>query len=167
MPNRYLQPVRGQRVRGVAAALLPLTLGVWMAGCPASPEPGSESGAREEASVASPEIHFPQLKPATGERAFPEALLEGTLRLDGRCLRAEGGDQSYLVLWPPHVRLDRGGGSPRLVDEKSRVNAEVGGTVRLSGGEVEAAAAVLRELSEPLPTDCPGPYWLAGSLIAP
>lgn len=149
------------------AVLLALVVSVLLTGCPPGPDPDAGNASHPEGeAVTGSDFFFPQLTPSTGERAFPQALLEGALRLEGRCLRVEGGGTSYSILWPPHVRMENADGSPLLVDDKSRETARIGGDVRLSGGEIEAAAPIFQELREPLPADCPGPYWLAGGLLA-
>ncbi|HEX2095338.1 MAG TPA: hypothetical protein VHG28_23280 [Longimicrobiaceae bacterium] len=110
---------------------------------------------------------FPQLAPAA-EREYPSALLEGTLLLDGGCLRvrASEGGTSYLVVWPPQAELNASSGTVRVLDSHSRVAAQAGGPIRLGGGEVDSSVPVLRALRTPLPTGCPGPLWLASSIVA-
>ncbi len=109
---------------------------------------------------------FPQLTAATKERAFPNALVEGTLTLTDGCLRIKEGDKfNYLIIWPPQTRLDLSSNSIRVFDEKSRVTARVGQTVRLGGGQIQTSAPILKELRYPLPNKCPGPYWLASGIV--
>jgi hypothetical protein len=110
------------------------------------------------------DLFFPQLAPASSERAFPSALADGTLILEGGCLRLQEG--GYLILWPPQVSLSRSGESIQVVDAESGKTARVGEKVRLGGGEVQAGAPILNELREPVPDGCPGPYWLASGILS-
>jgi hypothetical protein len=105
---------------------------------------------------------FPQLAPATGERSFPSAEIDGTLVLNQGCIRLQEGN--YLVIWPPRVRLESSGGSIQVIDEENQTTARVGEKVRLAGGEVQTGAPILDELRQPLPSECPGPYWLASGI---
>ncbi len=131
------------------------------------PDSGSLGANQEEASSGDrPEVFFPQLGPPIGPRAFPEALIQGTLYLSRGCLRVGAEGEGSLIIWPPQVQLERNGDSIRLLDESSKVEVEIGQTVRLGGGEIEPGAPILRELREDLPSHCPGPYWLASGLIS-
>ena len=112
-------------------------------------------------------IFFPQLLPANGERAYPEALLEGTLIIANVCLRVQAreGDTSYLIIWPPHVVLNITDNTIQVTDQESQAVAKVGGAVQLGGGEISTEAPMIQELREPLPATCPGPYWIASGIV--
>lgn len=72
--------------------------------------------------------------------------------------------QTYLVVWPPGVQLRRTGDRLALVNDAEQVLAEVGETIRMSGGALPTAAEVAarQPLSQPVPPRCPGPYWVVG-----
>jgi hypothetical protein len=93
-----------------------------------------------------------------------EALLEGTLVAQAGCLWVlpETGTR-YAVIWPAHVELEPGAAPARVTDRQSGVSAQVGGPVRLGGGEVPAGSA----LASVLPRGCTGPIWLASGIVAP
>jgi len=142
-------------LRKLTLTLLSLSLSLGMMHCASSRTTRSNE-----------EIFFPQLALSNKERAFPDALIEGPLHLSRGCLRVGANGEGALVIWPPHVRLDRTGDSIRVLDERSRVEAQVGQAVKLGGGEIESTAPILRDLREPLLARCPGPYWLASGLIS-
>ncbi|HKY55465.1 MAG TPA: hypothetical protein VJM08_14205 [Anaerolineales bacterium] len=112
-------------------------------------------------------IFFPQLLPANGERAYPEALLEGTLIIVNDCLRvqARAGDTSYLIIWPPHVVSSITNDMIQVTDQGNGAVAQVDETVQLGGGEISPEAPMVQELREPLPATCPGPYWIASGIV--
>jgi hypothetical protein len=112
-------------------------------------------------------VFFPQLLPANGERAYPEALIEGTLIIDNDCLRVQAreGDTSYLIIWPPHVVLNITNDTIQVTDQESRAVAQVGEAVQLGGGEIFPEAPMVQELREPLPATCSGPYWIASGIV--
>jgi hypothetical protein len=112
-------------------------------------------------------VLFPQLLPANGERAYPQALLEGTLTIINDCLRVQAreGDTSYLIIWPPHVVLNIANNTIQVTDQESEVMAKVGEVVQLGGGEISTEAPMIQELREPLPATCPGPYWIASGIV--
>lgn len=92
-----------------------------------------------------------------------EALLNGTLVAEGGCLWVVGPTgYRYLVLWPDGVDLVAGAVPARLADRRSGASAQVGGPVRLGGGEVPDSSA----LDASLPPGCRGPLWLASGIIA-
>lgn len=112
---------------------------------------------------------FPQFSPS-GESM--EALVDGRLVLDGRCLRLQvdhptsgAGAVSYLVVWPAQASLDADATPLRVTDAQSGVVASVGQRTTLSGGEVRDAAPDASSLATPIPTVCHGPYWLAGGIV--
>jgi hypothetical protein len=112
-------------------------------------------------------VFFPQLLPANGERAFPQALLEGTLIIVNDCLRVQAreGDTSYLIIWPPHVVLNITNNTIQVTDQESQAVVQVGEVAQLGGGEIPPDAPMIQELREPLPATCPGPYWIASVIV--
>ena len=119
--------------------------------------------------VAAPEPtihpHFPQQREAEG-RVAKEALMEAELVLEDGCLRAKkmkGTD--YLLIWPPGFKLSVDGGDVRVSDDTG-TSLSVGEEVRIGGGGVSLThVQVLVE--QPLPHDCPGPYWIVGEIPGP
>jgi hypothetical protein len=93
-----------------------------------------------------------------------EALLEGTLVAQAGCLWVVSPEGSrYAVLWPPHVELAPGVRPARITDRQSGASAQVGGRIRVGGGEVPGTPA----LGGSVPGGCQGPFWLATGIVAP
>lgn len=117
--------------------------------------------------VTQPAVFFPQLIPVDGERAYPQALLEGTLLLVDDCLRVQEreGNTSYLIIWPPHVVLNITNNRIQLTDQENLAVAQVGEAVQLGGGEISTEAPMIQELREPLPVTCPGPHWITSGIV--
>ena len=136
---------------------------VALAACaqPAS-EPPQATQSPAVADNGGQQLLFPQLKPAPEPRPFPQALVKGALELEGACLRLQAmpDNVSYLVIWAPQIV--RQGNS--LTDTRSGRQALVGAVTELSGGVILKEDPLLLELQAPPPADCPGPYWLAGSI---
>jgi hypothetical protein len=170
-------PLDGNRARlSLQRILLPLLIGFLMAGCQHSPlaaskpdsVPVSQPVAKMQEIMPIPDRKpfFPQLTPPTREREFPSALVAGTLTQSDDCLRILGDDKtSYLIIWPPQVRLEVSGDSIRIFDEKSQATARLGQTVKLGGGEIQTGASIFKELRYPIPKNCLGPYWLASEIL--
>ena len=109
---------------------------------------------------------FPQLKPTQPPAPSMEAIIDGTLVLDGRCIHIQALDTRYLLIWEPSVRIfGSGGAAVRMVDPKNQINSFIGEHVRVSGGGVNRSSPLLDGLYEPLPIECPGPYWLASGFV--
>lgn len=77
---------------------------------------------------------------------------------------SEGG-ASYLIVWPPDVTLSVTREAIQVRDQAGQVVARVGDEVQLGGGELSLQSPIVQELHEPLPSGCPGPYWLASGII--
>ena len=133
---------------------------ILFAACTSSPE-------QTDVPMTQPPVFFPQLLPANGERAYPEALIEGTLIIANDCLRVQApeGDTSYLIIWPPHVALNITNNMIQLTDQESQAVVQVGDAVQLGGGEISPETEMVQELREPLPAACPGPYWIASGIV--
>lgn len=94
------------------------------------------------------------------------ALLVGDLVVEEGCLRlAEGnGGSSYLVIWQPDYFLNNNEGVIEILDKEGGVVTRVGNKIQM-GGEVALTEELKRQLDEPLPERCQGPYWLMGELV--
>ena len=134
---------------------------LWLASGLASP-PSREVGADTT-------ILFPQV-PEDPDGVVMEALLSGTLVLEGRCLRVESdyeAEPDYVVVWPAYVSLDESASPPTVIDHESGVRAQVGGPVSLGGGETTAAHVASEGVNASFLEECEGPLWLAGGLVSP
>jgi hypothetical protein len=145
---------------------------------PATDEPAAPSAAAVDTGMSPPAgaSATPAASPDDGEQVTAlvrlpgpppaetqEALLEGTLVSQAGCLWvAPATGTRYAVIWPAHVELEPGVAPARVTDRQSGASAQVGGPIRLSGGEVPAGGA----LASALPRACSGPLWLAGGIVA-
>ena len=113
-----------------------------------------------------PTIHFPQLR--TRSATFMEALLVGKLIVKDGCLRVSASerDRGHLIIWQPDYFLNSNEGVIEILDRNGQVVARVGEEIRMGGGEVPLTANLKRQLREPLPEQCEGPYWLMGQLVS-
>lgn len=106
------------------------------------------------------EVHFPRV--AEARRDYREARLEGSLSLQGGCVRLVSGSEHYVVIWPATAEIDRAAeGGARVVDPRTGSAVQVGDRVELIGGTVDRAQ--VGSLTEQVPESCTGPLWLAGS----
>ena len=105
-------------------------------------------------------IHFPQVRE---DGASPDALLEGELTLEGGCLRVtRPSGFGHLLIWPQRFKLSVDGRDIRIIGDPG-VSLSVGEQISIGGGEV--SLRFLQTLVEqPVPSDCPGPYWLVGKV---
>jgi hypothetical protein len=112
------------------------------------------------------QIFFPQQKLAEGSRDVMDAMLVGRLVLVNACLRLNASENtSYLLVWPQGLALTSDGSSIQVVDAAGQLVAQVGNTLTVSGGEVPAEA-IANHVRQPLPAECPGPYWIIGKTIS-
>lgn len=134
----------------------------------ATPDDGTS---HESTTTATPSstVHFPQLRPPPdGPSIFPAALMIGQLVLEGTCLRVTAqGAESSLPIWPPEVTLNAAADPIELLNQDGEVIARVGDEVELGGGPTGAEAPLIEELREPLPEECPGPYWITSEVTGP
>ena len=98
------------------------------------------------------------------------ALLVGELVMTDGCLRVNSilhSDASYLLVWAPEQQVSVEKDTVRIVDhlEGKTVVWHIGEIVRLGGAGGEFKHLDERQRAE-LPANCPGPYWLVGS-VAP
>jgi hypothetical protein len=106
--------------------------------------------------------HFPQQM--NTPNAYMEALIKGELVLVNGCLRVNDieGD-SILLIWRPGFSARMEQGVVQVVDSTRQVAASVGDFVAVSGGFDDDPTWMT--LTEPLPQDCPGPYFIVGESI--
>ena len=106
--------------------------------------------------------HFPQMRE---DGDIMEALHVGELVLDNGCLRSRNIDGTdYLLIWPQRFELTVDGQDIRISDD-SGVSLSVGQEIGFGGGEMPLDH--LHTLVEqPVPNDCPGPYWIVGEIPA-
>ena len=95
-----------------------------------------------------------------------DAQIEGELVIEHGCIRVEKIDGvDLLLIWPPGFELSVDGGDVRISDDTG-TSLSVGEEVRIGGGG--APLALVQVLVEqPLPNDCPGPYWVVGEIPVP
>jgi hypothetical protein len=119
-----------------------------------------------------PEVVFAAQRTTGGAGETMQALLFGTLTLEGDCLRiANGaGGAHHVPIWPPGYTLARTAGGMDVLDETGRVRVRVGDLIRVSGGET-ATIDGIRILPEGVERDlrqrCAGPYWIVGNEVRP
>jgi hypothetical protein len=95
--------------------------------------------------------------------AYTDALITGELVVTNGCLRVkEKYGNNVLLIWPvgfsPHTEQ----GIIQVLDSTGQAVASVGDWVEIGGGEVPPTYL---DLVDPLPENCPGPYWLVGDYI--
>lgn len=100
--------------------------------------------------------------------AWMDALYEGPVRWDAAgCLRLESSDR-HTVVWPVGFDLVRRGGQLRVVDAEGREVGQIGGTFRLTGGEVPSlhdGVPMSAETRAEAERRCPGRYWIVGEVL--
>lgn len=112
--------------------------------------------------------NFPQLRqlgPGAPESLGAEAV--GELISDNGCLRlrdVDGGD-NYLLIWPHTAEMTPDGQGVRVRDNSGvSLSFSVGDEIWMGGGET-TFSHVQRRVKQPIPSDCPGPYWLVGETV--
>jgi hypothetical protein len=94
-----------------------------------------------------------------------DALLVGELLLVDGCLRInDSDDNGYLPIWPQNFSLRTKDNVIQVIDDTGRVIALVGDQLEISGGEMPAEH-IEKYSAQPLPSNCPGPYWIVGNQI--
>jgi hypothetical protein len=96
------------------------------------------------------------------------ALAEGKLIRDNGYLRLQrnfiDGIDSVLLVWPYGFSQRTEGDGIQVVDSNGHVVARVGDDIKVGGGEA-SAEIVEKYIGQPLPADCPGPYWLVSEVV--
>jgi len=138
--------------------VLPFILFLFLHAC------ASQATSAPSSSSTSPLSHgssFPQL--INTPSAYLEALITGELVVTNGCLRVNDKyGNNVLLIWPPGFSPHTEPGIIQVLDSTSQIVASVGDWVEIGGGEVPPTYL---DLVDPLPADCPGPYWLVGEYI--
>ncbi len=109
----------------------------------------------------SPAAFFPQQRDAKPDSM--DALLVGELVLADGCLRVNDSDgNSLLLIWPRDFSLRTDNDVIQIVDGSGQLVAQVGDRLQVAGGEVPR---LTEAKVQPLPDNCPGPYWIVGNQI--
>src|SRR5258706_5805800 len=110
-----------------------------------------------------PTLFFPQQKETPN--AIMDALLVGKLMLVNDCLRVnDENNNSFLPIWPQGFSARLNDGIIEVVDENDQLIAQVDDNLRIGGGEMPGQSIKGYTL-QPLPDNCPGPYWIVGDKI--
>ena len=109
---------------------------------------------------------FPQLH---GGPVGLDALLIGELVSENGCLRLRDTDgrDNYLLIWSDTAEMTPDGQGVRVRDDSSlgvSLSFYVGDEIWMSGGEAQFSH-VQEIVRQPIPSDCPGPYWLVGVTV--
>ena len=110
--------------------------------------------------------NFPQVR---GNPDGLGALLVGELVSENGCLRLrridEGND--YLILWHQTADMTADGLGVRITNESGVSSSfSVGEKLRMGGGVTRNLDDVQESLVQPIPGNCPGPYWVANFDVA-
>ncbi len=106
--------------------------------------------------------HFPQQ--INTPNAYMDALIRGRLVLANGCLRVNDADgNSILLIWRPGFSTRTEAETVQVIGPTGMVVAEVGDFVEVGGGGDSNPAWI--GLTEPLPDECPGPYFIVGESI--
>ncbi len=92
------------------------------------------------------------------------ALYIGPLTMVDGCLRLGEGEAGNLVVWPPDFEVSIENDTIWVLYDDHKVEVRLGQVVRLGGGEVKSIEAFDERTRQQIPTGCPGPYWLVGSI---
>jgi hypothetical protein len=89
-----------------------------------------------------------------------DALHEGTLELKNGYLRVD----DYLVIWPPDYSWRSKGEKIQVLNERKKVFATVGDSVKLGGGGSKSISVAEYYIEQKLPEGCEGPFWIVSEL---
>ena len=154
-----LQRLGSRRVAQSTAVWLVL-IAVLLAAIACGNEPPTASTPEPTISLPKPVTFFPRQKAMEGEKESMTALLHGELVVVKGCLRVH----DELLIWPHDFRLSTEKDVVQILNGAGEVVASVGDHIYCGGGEVPATW-VSSCCEQPLPDECPGPYWIVGDVI--
>ena len=110
-----------------------------------------------------PDVVFPQLR-ARSTIHLDVGPLQGKLLIKDGCLRVSERDEEAgrLIIWQPDYFLNNNQGTVEVLDREGKVVARVGEPISLTAAGVTDWE---RQLREPLPEQCPGPYWVMDGIV--
>ncbi len=95
-----------------------------------------------------------------------EARNEGRLILYKGCLRLRPTfGRGHMIIWPYGYKLGLEGKTIQVLKADGQAVARVGDWIVLGGGEADSIEFIENLIGQPLPPDCTGPYWLAGTIM--
>ena len=109
--------------------------------------------------------NFPQLH---GGPVGLDALLVGELVSENGCLRIRDTDgrADFLLIWSDAAEMTADGQGVRIRDNSgASLSFSVGDEMEMGGGEAKFSH-VQNIVKQPIPSDCPGPYWLVGVSVS-
>ena len=107
---------------------------------------------------------YPRTQPVPhdGVNVILEADLVGDLVLENRCLRVTSvNGTNFMLIWPAGSQLTTDGRGALQVLDNWGTSLLVGQEIRIGGG-VLSGVRLRSWVEEPIPPDCPGPYWAVG-----
>ena len=95
-----------------------------------------------------------------------QALIEGTLTEQGRCLYISGREAYKWVLpiWPDGFSYERVDGNLSVLDANGKTVVQTGSSVSMGGGMLGEEDAPLPSELRPRVGSCDGPYWIVGEI---
>lgn len=157
-----------------------LVVGTMLAGCRPTQQSREPLPTQDSSGLSEILRAFPQEEPPVdGERIRYTSAVWGTLVLENSCLRLITAEdftdrvESYLIIWPDDYwpGIEDSSGDVVVYDGSGEIAARVGQPLYMGGAEIpgtkpisEIPLALSSGLQEPTPPECPGPYWLAGSI---
>jgi hypothetical protein len=96
---------------------------------------------------------------------YMEARTEGRLILYEGCLRLKPTfGRSYMIIWPYGYKLRLEDKTIQVLNADGQAVACVGDWIVLGGGVIDSIEFIENYIGQPLPPDCTGPYWIAGTI---
>jgi hypothetical protein len=94
-----------------------------------------------------------------------ETRIEGRLVTYEGCLRLKPFfGKSYMIIWPYGYKLRLEDKTIQVHNADDQAVACVGDWIVLGGGVTDSTEFIENIIVQPLPPDCNGPYWIAGTI---
>ena len=110
--------------------------------------------------------NFPQVR---GNPDGMDAMLVGELVSENGCLRLRKIDEGtdHLIIWRQTADMTADGQGVRITDESGVSSSfSVGEKLRMGGAATRNLDVVQKSVVQPIPGNCPGPYWLLSFDVA-
>ena len=125
--------------------------------------PTGAVGGPAPSSASGPTVFFLLQPPTVGDRVNMMAGGNAELVLDEGCLRTGSADGD-LIIWPPGFSLTTEDDGVQILNETGQIVARVGEKVRMGGGQISYPSVLGEYVLRQLPSSCPGPYLVVGSV---